>query len=399
MGIFKDLYEKLNRNAVHNGDQERMPYDEQVSYLSSFPEPKDDYERSYFKFKCFCEYCYYKKKWIIASYNAGAMALLPIMHRRLRKAWKNRDKAVEKVDAVIENVPKLPCDDVIPQELRDSYKTVKEIHAINYSDAWLSDEAEEIVKELERRYPTKFYFRIITMMKLAQFCQYLDKYKPEAILFYSCEREFAGPLQTKLCEKMGSKYISYMHGDYLSTLCFAFQKFSHYYIWDESYRSMFEQLKWSAPMTVYKPAKLKGIAEPVPDGECKYYATYYFSDETREQIAKIYEVFSALEKRGLKTKVRPHPRFSDVEAISSVFKDIEIEDTKEWSLAKSISESEYIVGLNTTVLSEAYFSGKKIAIDDVSDPAKYSELDKRGYISIRRPHVLLSELGKERAEQ
>lgn len=398
ISALKNIYKKMNAKAVHGMDGNRMPYGEQMAYLQRFPEPKDDFERSYFKYKCFCEYCYYGKKWTLAIYNLGAMLLLPSVYAKLRKANKNVE-LIDKVDAVIENIPKLPNTDVVPEELREGYSKVKEIEEIDYSEALLTDVGEGIYRELRRRYFFRFYFRMIVLQKLGQFCGYLKRYQPEAIAFYSCEREFSGPLQTQLCERSGAQYIAFMHGDYLSTLSFAFQKYSKYYVWDESYIRMFEALKCEAPMPVYRPGKLKGIARAIREEDCEYFATYYFSDETKAEATRIHEVFDRFEKCGLRTKIRPHPRFSDTDMLRKVFSDIEIEDPAKCSLSDSVTKSLYTVGLNTTVLSEAYFSGKKVAIDDISNPEKYRDLDARGYIMMRRPHVLLSRLRDELHEE
>ena len=183
-----------------------------------------------------------------------------------------------------------------------------------------------------------------------------------------------------------------MHGDYLSTLSFAFQKYSVYYIWDESYKMMFEKLKCVSPMIVYRPGKMKGIATLIDEKDCTYFATYYFSDETKAEVTTIANIFKKFENQGLRTKVRPHPRFSDMKMIKEVFKDVEIENPQMCNLGDSISQSLYSIGLNTTVLSEAYFSGKKVVIDDLSNREKYEWLEKRGYIAMKRPHLLLSVL-------
>lgn len=389
--ILKKIYKLINSKVVHGADVERMPYSKQIEYLHNFSNPSDDFERSFYKYKCFCEYCYFKRKWVLVFYNIGALLLLPSVHAKLRKADK-ATSLIEKVDAVIENVPRLPNTDVMPIELREKYKKVKEIESIDYEKSILSEIGEEIYIELRKRYFFHFYFRMIVLQKLGQFSNYLKCYQPDMIAFYSCEREFSGPLQTLLCEKSGAKYISFMHGDYLSTLSFAFQRYSVYYVWDESYVKMFEALRCKSPMPVYRPEKLKGIATAIDEEKCTYFATYYFSDETREEATEIYKIFDKFEKNGLRTKVRPHPRFSDISMLNEVFSDIEIEDPCKCTIAESITNSLYTVGLNTTVLSEAFFSGKKVVIDDVSNPRKFTSLDERGYVMIRRPHILLSKL-------
>lgn len=391
ISALKELYRIINSKAVHGVDIERMPYNDQMEYLKRFPDPRDDFEGSYFKYKCFAEYCYFKRKWILVFYNIGAMFLLPFVYSKMKKA-NNSKRLIEKVDAIIENVPRLPNADVIPEELRDGFRTIKEVDHIEYTDSCLTDKANEIYKELRKRYFFHFYYRMIVLQKLGQFSMYLKCYAPKAIVFYSCEREFSGPLQALLCERSEAEYISFMHGDYLSTLSFAFQRYSVYYVWDEAYQKMFEELRCCCPMPIYRPKKLKGIAEVIDEQKCSFFTTYYFSDETRAEAEIIHEVFSEFKKYGLRTKVRPHPRFSDLEMLQDVFYDIEIEKPEDRSLGDSITCSLFIVGLNTTVLSEAYFSGKKVVIDDISNVDKYKQLDERGYVMTRRPHMLLSEL-------
>ena len=395
MQLLKNIYKNLNGNSVHGANRKRIPIKKQKEYLEMFDAPKDDYERSFFKYKCFCEFCYYKKKWLIVIYNIGAMLLYPFVFKKLKAKGINKKKSEQCCDAVVENVPRLRNDDVIPEELTRSFGTIKEISELDYKKIYLTSKAIEICKILRKRYFWHFYFRLITTVKIAQFNEYIQEYNPKMIVFYSCEREFSGPLQTLLCESEGTEYVSFMHGDYLYSLCFAFQRYSRYYTWDEAYNQMFSKLKCDCPMIVYRPKKLEGIADCKDEHQCKYFATYYFSDETRQCAEIIYSIFHKFEKEKLRCKIRPHPRFSDIDMLKSVFPDIEIEDPSNYSLADSITDSLYIVGLNTTVLSQAYYSGKKIVIDDISMHDQYLELKEKEYIMLNRQHILLSDVVKE----
>lgn len=379
-------------DAVHNANYERMPIQEQKKFLNSMSLPKDDYQQSYNKYKCFCEYCYYKRKWILIIYNIGALVIYPFIYKKMCKRGKNIQRNMNGIEAVVENIPRLRNTDILPEEIKMQYKNIVEITSIDYREVYLNKDAKEICDELTKRYYWKAYFRIIVMMKLAQFSQYIEEYNPKAIVFYSCEREFSSPLQTFLCEREGISYESYMHGDYLYKLCFAFQKYSKYYIWDEAYIDFFESLKCTFPMYVYKPEKLKGVSCKLDERECKYFATYYFSDETRESIEIIYSILTKFENEGLRCKVRPHPRFSNMKIINEVFKNIEVEKTAAYPLQISMEESLYIIGLNTTVLSQAYYSNKKVVIDDISMRKQYLELKEKKYIMLTRKHELLSQL-------
>lgn len=390
--ILKAIYQRFNIDAVRNASHERMPLDKQKEYLKQFDEPINDYERSFFKYKCYREHCYYGRKWLILTYNLGALFIHPFLFRKLSNKGKSIKRTENSVDAVIENVDRLPNDDVIPDDIVNKYKVVKIIKEINYKDSYLNENAVAICKNLNEKYFWNFYFRVIVMLKLAQFSSYIEENNPKAIIFYSCEREFSGPLQTHLCELENVRYESFMHGDYLFQLCFAFQRYSLYYTWDNSYNKMFDLLRCNMPMIVYTPKKHKGVGKLLDERECKYFATYYFSNETRESAEKVYAFLKQFSNNGLRCKIRPHPRFSDVGMLNEVFFDIEIENLKEYSLEDSIRDSLYIIGLNTTVLSQAFFSGKQVIIDDVSMKEKYNELKDKMYIMINRPHLRFSEL-------
>ena len=388
--FLKNLYVKLNGTALDSG--EALSVDEQRAFLASLPEPKDDYERSFLKYKCFCAYNYTGRKWMLPIYNFGAMLIYPFLYTGYKIKGRSRKTPIKQCDSVVENVPRLRNYDVIPKELQDNLGETYEIEEINYKTGCLTGAGIEICKELRKRYFWNFYFRTIVTIKLALFNGYLADYNPKRIVYYSCEKEFSGPLQTLLCEKNGAEYVVFMHGDYLYMLCLAFQKYSHYYIWDEAYDRMFKELRCQFPTTIYQPEKLSSIAKNIDEHDCEYFATYYFSAETRACAEKIAAVFREFEAKGLRCKIRAHPRFSNLPMLKEVFEGITIEDTYNYSLADSITASLYSIGLNTTVLSQAYFSGKKVAIDDISAPEQYRDLRNREYIMMNRPHALLSEV-------
>ena len=140
-----------------------------VAALLSGNEPKDDFERSFFKYKCFCEYCYYKRKWMIPIYNLGAMVIYPFIYARFVKKGRARTAPVNKVDSVIENVPRLRNDDVIPQELKDIAGKTVELEALDYKNGCLTEQGIQICKELRKRYFWHFYFRTIVTIRFMVF--------------------------------------------------------------------------------------------------------------------------------------------------------------------------------------------------------------------------------------
>ena len=111
-------------------------------------------------------------------------------------------------------------------------------------------------------------------------------------------------------------------------------------------------------------------------------------------MRELKERLDILAKRGLKCKVRPHPRATDMAAFHQIFDGgaVETEDVRQVSLKDSVENSEYIASVCSTVLSEAYASKMKIVIDDMSSYITIDDLRDRMYINLKRPHLLLSEL-------
>ena len=92
--------------------------------------------------------------------------------------------------------------------------------------------------------------------------------------------------------------------------------------------------------------------------------------------------------------MRPHPRWSNLEQLKLVFDkmNIEIEQCNIVPVKDSILDSEVVVGTFSSVLTEAYYLGKKVYIDDVSDPALIKELVMKKYFLLGKEVGLLSEL-------
>lgn len=391
--LLKKIYQSVNNRQIH-GYSASMPIRKQIDFFNSFPTPKNDYERSYYKYICFCKYCYYKKLWKIKIYNAICF----FIYYPAKMFFQNRSHYNNNViiyDAVIQNSPSLPNKDIIPKELLDRYNNYIEIKEFDYNNIFLDDEAIEILSVLDKQFPNEYYFRFINMIKLGLFCYYYAKYKSKAIILYSREREFTSPIQFLYCEKRRIKYISFMHGDYFFQLCFAFQKYHYYYLWDKSYNNMFKNIGCVYTERLYFPDKLKLTISCNNNQTPNFFATYYLSGEGVYQMKSICASLRVFETNGLKCKVRPHPRFKDMNLISSIFKEFKIEDIDNISLVDSLSDTTYVIGLNTTVLLQASYANMNIVIDDCSNKSEFNELKLKSFSVFSKKHILLSELIKK----
>ena len=94
---------------------------------------------------------------------------------------------------------------------------------------------------------------------------------------------------------------------------------------------------------------------------------------------------------GKTVKYRIHPRYTDLNVLRQYVGDDEIELPKEVSILESISNMEYAVGSYTTVLLQAYLSGKKVLLDDVTFHYRYNQLKEYGYILAKDDIEKLSE--------
>lgn len=233
-------------------------------------------------------------------------------------------------------------------------------------------------------------------MELATHSHILINYNPEVVFVYINERNIASPVLTSMYENESRELCSFMHGEYPLQLIMAFMSFSKYYVWDDSYINMFRndlrcQIK---EYVVYTPKKLRkkwDLENNVPT----YFCTYYFSGESEESVIKVAEALLKFHKKGKQCSVRPHPRdLLHRKLLEETFKgtDICIENALEFPLKDSLGRTEYVVGLQSTVLSEAFIEGKQIVLDDFSDGEHFDILQMQKFNVLNKPHLLFSEL-------
>jgi hypothetical protein len=227
-----------------------------------------------------------------------------------------------------------------------------------------------------------FYFKI--MCRVAAYSEAARMYKPRKI-FCSAEYSFTSSLLTAFCENMGVEHVNVMHGEKIFELKDAFSRFSRFYVWDEEYAKLFHRLRANKTTYIIEPK------QPIDLSACdngRY--TYYLQSETIEQLKCIKQILESLNADYV---VRPHPVYG-TDSIYKIFDKDHIEDYKQISLAESLNNSEFAVSVNSTVLYEAFLSGRKVIIDDVSNPKLYSDFKKRDYIMMNKKHILLSSIVK-----
>lgn len=385
--IITALYEKLEAKRTHDYEKQ---YDLSIDYASRLPKPKDDIDMA------FCHYYAHSHFY----YNLPIRLMLNIIGVfSLPAAWllclaKSRNNVVnvdEHNDLAVVKKSSIGINDIIPSELYRLYDEIVEEPFIN--KRLLDTSAKCIIKKTWRRYPFSPFFVFMVIRRLSEICSVKYDFNPKAIVTYGRERDFVTPIVSHYCEGEGIEHIGFMHGDDYYTPDKIYMRHTKYYVWDDHYVNMYTRLLWPrAQFVVYRPKKLSGIIKIRENDDYDYYITYYFSGENKEIIEGVRKAFDIIAARGNKCKVRPHPRFSDIGTLKRVFENYFIEDTNKTSLEESMECSKYICALNSTVLSQAYYSGKNIVIDDYSSKKRYESLIPKDYILLSKPHCLLSEL-------
>lgn len=387
--ILKTIYSKINNKEVKNAEKARPSRDTQDAYLSQLDVSEDHYENSYNKYRCVCFFHY--SKVMLFFYNVAAVILYIPLYLRFRVSKKQKTTAKPGNLMVLKKGKTISTEDIFPEELKKQY-TIKE-YLVDYNKIYLDNDAKRILSEARKKHPFSFHYNLVLMIRIAIQCSIINEYSPSAVCTYVCEREFADPLLTLYSEERGVQYHGFMHGDFMYQIDHAFMQFSCYWVWDEHYLRMFQELKCSQPMRVYKPGKYNALVESSSsEYDYEYFATYYFSGETKASIEKLKEIFDKLMSSGRKCKLRPHPRFSNYEHIKKVFSGYTIEDCSTCSLRDSLATTYCCIAINSTVLSQAYHSGKPVIIDDITNSDEFGRLKDQEYIMLDKANCRLSDL-------
>lgn len=393
--VFLKIYKKLTYKGIMDFEKDEPDIFEWKKFIGLIREPKDEIERSYAKYSC--RMYYFSRPYIILANIVAIVAFafsIPIILRKPKKINKKNSRK----GFLLVKSPTVNYEDILPMEIGEEYGDMKLVDRPERKTWYLIDSARAFLMQSIKKYPFKFYFNYILLRELCMGSVLVNNYNSKAIVVYVQERNIASPLLTDICEENGIDFVTFMHGEYILQLIQGFMKFTKFYIWDDHYKKMFvEDLRCEPDQfVIYTPKKLRGICEPEKSKDSyEFYATYYFGAESINRINKISKAFKIFEKQGKKCKIRPHPRRSNMKELYKAFEGFIIEDTDLVSLEESLDSSLYTIALSSTVLSEAYYSGKEIVIDDYSEPERYKNLKKRKYIMLYKPHKLLTELLSE----
>lgn len=359
--------------------------EEQQAFLNSLGEAKDDVDRGFKQYLC---QNFFVSRWKVWLFNVCAFFVLPIVVL-LFLVKRLFAKKGEDVSAMIE---RKGMDEVIPEVVIDKYHPDNRYWKENAS---MSIQDIPFLGKLILRAPHHPYFILKAMMNVVYYSDMIWRHNSKVMIQFG-EFSFKSSILTAYCHWHGVKHIDIMHGEKLWFIRDAFFHYDECYVWDEYYADLFRSMKAEpTQFRVALPSSMKIDAETYKKQEFYADYKYYLALYTEEQLRGIVQSMRFAKQEGKTVKYRPHPRYSDMELLSKYVHNNEIEFPKEVNIMESISNLEIAVGSYTTVLSQAYFSGKNVVLDDVTYMEQYNKLKNMKYILAEKKCEVLSNLNKQ----
>lgn len=348
--------------------------DEQKNFINKIPDPSNDIERSFAQYIC---QNYYIAKWKVSLKNLISLFLIPLylVYAFLKTITKK--KKIEVNEDAIGTFKGM--EEIIPNVLNEEY-SIRNIGLDIESDFALTKEDFVFLFSILRQSKCHFYFFLKICVILSRYRGLIREYNPKAIIVHN-ECSFCSSIMTLYCERHNILHINVMHGEKLLFMRDSFFRFHRCYVWNQYYVDLFLQLKTDkSQFIIYLSNSLQINIEKYENenafADFKYYLGYC-SDDRMKIIA---DALYLLKREGYSIRLRPHPRYTDLKVLKKYVENSDIEYPGDVNIMESISNLKYAVGSYSTVLSQAFFSGQKVIVDDVSDYDEYNKLKDYGYI-------------------
>lgn len=346
--------------------------------LNRYEEPKTDLERSFYQYKC---QMFLMGKPLRFLMNCAALPLLGWYMLPRGKA----SATAESVEAVFIRDDK--PENILPQCLRDELQTVESDPEEGFL---LLKKDRRFIGKLLRQHPVSWLFALKNTMKIGRYRYFIQRYQPKKLVVCN-EYSYTSSVMTSFCEENGIELINVMHGEKLLEIESSFFRFHRCYVWDDCYADLFRKLRAEPnQFVVAVPESLMFKVQRPATTEYDY--TYYFQAETPEEMKRIHSALEKLAEKGARISLRPHPRYTDMEQMKTIFPGYHIENYREVSIEQSVLRTGHVVSVFSTVLQQAYHNGVAVVIDDISCPHRIRQLVEWDYIMLSKEHELLSNI-------
>lgn len=354
-----------------------------VETLSNIDETDlSEYERSWYAYRLADKYVDYPNHSVVLKRIIYTL-MLPFTYFGI--THKKNDLNIEKKDVVYYCISNNRG--ILPKK----YAQLSELKAVSMGEGMMLDkEAREVLIESLKLCKGKLYFMMEEMLALANYSYICNKYQPNEIIT-SYESFYANSVLTSYCHKKNIVHTNFMHGEKLLSPFNVLGNFDNMYVWDEHYLRLFQRLKYRTNnFIIENPWKENQL--PSPTGLVDY--TFYLNLENEKSLHFIVDIAQRLNASGKTVRIRLHPSQIKEERLKRIVpKSMYDNDIKD--IFQSIANANYVVSKYSTVLFQAYSKGKKIVIDDVSNPEEFRKLKQLDYIMLEKEHLLLSSIVSE----
>lgn len=352
----------------------------QESYVNSLRAPKNTIDRGYLQYKCQMYFSSPIKKVVL---NIAAACAFPFV---LLSLMVKKKHFIKKVDAVGEFGG---LEEVIPSVLTDRY--VIDNQAWDESGS-LSISDLGFCLRLALRYPLSPLFVSKCVFKVAKYFSFITCYNPAAIIVHN-EYSYTSSVLTAYCRTYNVRHINAMHGEKLYFIRDSFFEYDECYVWNEHYKKLLVDMRADEKQFIIALPPSIQIDTNLYRNEndfanYKYYLAAYNDTQIRSIVASM----QFAKKNGKSVKYRPHPRYSNIELLKKYVRDDEIEMPREVTILSSISNLEFAVGSYSTVLLQAYYSGRGVVCDDITYAQNYKQLKGYRWMLADADTIRLSEL-------
>ena len=180
----------------------------------------------------------------------------------------------------------------------------------------------------------RFFFRSLlhpflafrVMLNVAKYRAIIDSFNNLEAIAITREFSATSSAGTQYCRENGIKHYNFMQGEVFGSPRVSFFHFDKCFVWDQHYVNVFtgfgahpEQFVVSMPRCLQK-IENNGIEKTID-------YTYYLGGDSDEELTVISKAIEKLVTKGFVCEVRPHPKWSNLEAVRKEFDGITIQDT------------------------------------------------------------------------
>lgn len=348
------VFKRISRKQYFQMSEKRL--NEEMQFLNSLPEPGDDIERAYNQYLC---KMFHISRFIKGLLNITAFVLF------LPTLIFLRCRTVTKKGSVIDAVYILPESNISLLPAGLSKRFPKIIFNGGTSTMILRSRDTTFIWYIIRKKPFSLFFTYKILLKLALYRGIIERYRPLAIIT-SSEYSFLSSVLTKYCEAENLEHIDVMHGERYLEIESGFFRFTHCYVWLKYYVYIFcklrayrDQFLVECPPALTIDNSSPAVTEGISDFK------YYLTEHTPEELWSISQNMNALLKKGYMIKVRPHPRYCNLDIATKYFEKEILEDNSVVSIEDSLATTRGVIGINSTVLLQGYLSDKKVILDNL----------------------------------